>query len=635
MMKLLNNKTAKGLVSLITIILLLSSILATSIFYENNITANVVIDKIDSKSFISIKEVNNIEELNQLNEGWYEIRSGHVFYLDTFNSYAPLWIKVKNPKQQNGLFVVDEYGDIEFYDKDKKSIEKELIEEEIEVKSIATTITGKVTGLEKVSGFETIKVPKSEVTATGAPITTSTISKKQAYIVEISTNNYKMIIVEGNKITVVKDATLKSDNWEGTFDKGYNIQNLEALKGTLLQKWDGNDPKKVPIQGGTKDFSKCTSDPPCIYTDTFTDGSKTITSITGTSTTVEKFKTAYLDNGKEIAKQEYVKLNKEGKTGLDTKEIPTSKVVEETKDGIKYVTTYTYTVIYPIVTYEATKINQKTGQIEEFIYGEGGKQLIIKTPGGVGILDIFKSEYQMEGDTSLLPKASTRLNQLASRQFFAEVERVLTEFQGLSYLPTLFMDEDSLLAWRDKVDRIFATLYLGTEYWASAICGNYLDGEDEGIAYAETPQGLAQVAAHIEATRTEPIITENGTTQFIYKITFNVRNGDYDKDPRAPEEMNINVILKREKTVNVFKKEQKVKRGSTFGRTGSNAIVQDSSTFFNQVCLKFDKIPFRWKISDKEICNAIVESSTTPTTITTTTTTTTTGTAPESEINDF
>ena len=36
------NKIAKGLMSFVAIIILLSSILATSIFYENNITANVI-----------------------------------------------------------------------------------------------------------------------------------------------------------------------------------------------------------------------------------------------------------------------------------------------------------------------------------------------------------------------------------------------------------------------------------------------------------------------------------------------------------------------------------------------------------------------------------------------------------------
>ena len=42
MKKLLYNKTGKGLSSLAAIVILLSAILASSIFYENNITANSI-----------------------------------------------------------------------------------------------------------------------------------------------------------------------------------------------------------------------------------------------------------------------------------------------------------------------------------------------------------------------------------------------------------------------------------------------------------------------------------------------------------------------------------------------------------------------------------------------------------------
>ena len=107
--KLFNNKLAKGLVSLLTIIILLSSILAGSIFYENNITANVIKEtSINDKPLtISIKEVSDIKELSQLNEGWYQIRHGYVFYLDTFNSYVLLYVRVKNLEQQNGMLKVD------------------------------------------------------------------------------------------------------------------------------------------------------------------------------------------------------------------------------------------------------------------------------------------------------------------------------------------------------------------------------------------------------------------------------------------------------------------------------------------------------------------------------------------------
>ncbi|MBI2660460.1 transglycosylase SLT domain-containing protein [Candidatus Woesearchaeota archaeon] len=226
--------------------------------------------------------------------------------------------------------------------------------------------------------------------------------------------------------------------------------------------------------------------------------------------------------------------------------------------------------------------------------------------------------------------------QVSSQRFFVNVERVLTDFQGFGYYATLFFDEDSLLKWRNNVDRLFATLYLGTEYWSSTICGEYLDGEDDGIAYAETPQGLSQVAAHIEATRTEPILTPTGQ-EFIYKITFNVRNGDYDKDPNAPEEMNVNVVLRGERTVAIFKQDQTVKRGSSFGRIGRNAIAQDSTAFYNEICLTFDKTPLRWKTSNGEICNTIVESSGAPSTVATSTTATASsgGGAAEGDVNDF
>ena len=89
--KLFNNKLAKGLISLLTIIILMCSILATSIYYQNNITANAIREtKIDNKNLIQIKEVNDINELNQLNEGFYQIKNGRVFYLEHFDSYLEM-----------------------------------------------------------------------------------------------------------------------------------------------------------------------------------------------------------------------------------------------------------------------------------------------------------------------------------------------------------------------------------------------------------------------------------------------------------------------------------------------------------------------------------------------------------------
>lgn len=505
-------------------------------------------------------------------------------------------------------------------------------------------ITGQATGLEGVSGLATLKPEQVTI----GKVDTTQPSKdgkkevsKKPYVVEVSTDKYILIthddIVGGIIKLQVYGATLKKDgdkvvgydyNENDPKKSSYDIKEV-ALKGVNLQKWNG-EVQNIPIKGGSRDASQCSSGSLCTYIDTFTDKTKTKTTVTDTSTTIEKSKTAYFYNGEEIKTQKEVdELKRQGKTegeGSDNikkrDNFVTSKVTEE-KDVI---TRYEYETRFdqnknPYRVYEATKVVKDTGKTLKFIYGhEGGERIEITTMDArYSAFTPFSPKsyvcYDKNGNllyecSKVLEEAGkTHLRQAASRQFFSDVERVFTEFQGLAYIPTLFMDEGSLLEWRDSVDKIFASAYLGTEYWSSKICGQYLDGEDIGIAYAETPQGFAQVGAHIEATRTEPIIDENGTRFFIYKITFNVRNGDYEKDPKAPEEMNVNVVLKGERKAVVFKEEQNVTRGSSFGRTGKNAIVQDSNALYEQVCLTFDEIPFRWKLDNNELCNTIQESS--------------------------
>ncbi|MBI2654971.1 hypothetical protein HYX06_00920 [Candidatus Woesearchaeota archaeon] len=204
------------------------------------------------------------------------------------------------------------------------------------------------------------------------------------------------------------------------------------------------------------------------------------------------------------------------------------------------------------------------------------------------------------------------------QNFFADFERVFTQFRGLRYFATLFIDDSELLKWRQDVDEAFSRLYLGTEYWTSAICEKDIEGQSEGIAYAETPQGLAQIGAHIEATRTQPIVNlSDGTTSYIYKITFSVRNGDYENDLRAPENMTINALIKREdgSSIKLFKKDIRIPRGSSFGRMGSNAIVKETKGEYAKICITFDKIPLKWKIKNNELCNTIQAASGEPTTL--------------------
>ena len=363
-----------------------------------------------------------------------------------------------------------------------------------------------------------------------------------------------------------------------------------------------------------------------------------------------KYQTFYVQDGKMISSEDYGKLSNEEKEriGRSAYTVPTSMTGTETKEKnsqefiLKFNTELSKDGKF-ITTYSGFTIDKSTGKQVGFVYGSGdnpadpASRVTLTKENGLNFWDVFSGSSSFKcssDDKTKCDQAVSELRPKLSAQFFANAEKILTEYQGLAYIPTLFMSDDSLLKWRDSVDRIFATFYLGTEYWSSKICGQYIDGESEGIAFAETPQGLAQVGAHIEATRTPPIY--NGETyEYIYKITFAVRNGDYEKDPRAPSTMHVNVVLKGSSTATVFKKEIEIKRGSQVKRSGTSAIVKDSKNFYSEVCLTFDEVPLRWKISGDELCNTIVESGSAPSVVG--------GTSPSSpqpsgsggELNDF
>ena len=107
----------------------------------------------------------------------------------------------------------------------------------------------------------------------------------------------------------------------------------------------------------------------------------------------------------------------------------------------------------------------------------------------------------------------------------------------------------------------------------------------------------------------------NATQEFLYKITFNVKNGDWDKDPQALEKMRFNVQLRGQRTVNVFKKGIELDKGKIFARIGASAIVQYSNFRYNEICLVFDKVPSSWSLDSNELCNKIPAPPTAPTKI--------------------
>src|SRR3989338_6255573 len=101
MNKINQSKTAK-LIRLTTATLLIVLILASSFYLDGTITANVVAEEPSGFTAPAIREI-NFDELKYFNEGWYELRSGYVFYLESFGSYVPLNLKVRNPYNLNVL----------------------------------------------------------------------------------------------------------------------------------------------------------------------------------------------------------------------------------------------------------------------------------------------------------------------------------------------------------------------------------------------------------------------------------------------------------------------------------------------------------------------------------------------------
>ena len=124
--------------------------------------------------------------------------------------------------------------------------------------------------------------------------------------------------------------------------------------------------------------------------------------------------------------------------------------------------------------------------------------------------------------------------------------------------------------------------------------------------YVETPGGLLEVGAHIEAEKTELIDYQNGTTERIYKITYKVTNPEYEATTRERPEMRFNVYLYGDITVQLYSEDIVVEEGGSFSRTGSSAIVQYSSHTYDKVCIVFrDSILAVGTREVSEVCNEV------------------------------
>ena len=314
-----------------------------------------------------------------------------------------------------------------------------------------------------------------------------------------------------------------------------------------------------------------------------------------TKTTSTDGKTTITEE-KEYIEQDTGKKDKDGKAII--KEVLRTKnwvKVEKTDEEIKGEdgeVLYTLTKI----TERKYDTNKETGkETEDYT------EITTDSMTGEPLLVMVKKGNNVAPDNE---KLNTLKKQFKTKQFFSTLDFALTEFQGLGYYATWFMSDEALESWRESVDKTFATMYLGTEYWASAICSSNIDRDQKGVAYIDTKSGLAGVAAHIEASKSGPIINQTAT-EYLYKITFMVTNGDWENDPKALEEMEFNVYLYGEKEAKLMNENKKLKKGESFGIIRSDAIVQYSQYDYDKICISFKDVPSFWSLTSKELCNEI------------------------------
>jgi len=428
--------------------------------------------------------------------------------------------------------------------------------------------------------------------------------------------------VEAQLVFKVEDGRINTDKPERATINNQNVPAIAYNDIISLVKSAGKDPKvtgsldtALLISDGKKDIGRVTS---VVGFEGVPSGVKIESEFVDlpTGTTPLKTKTASTDGKISIEETREIKEIDTGK--LDSKGKPILEKTVITKNWIKLEQTGEAVKdkdggeLYKLVlrterTYNIDeKTRKQTGDYTDIttdsVTGEPLK-LSLCVQGKISNAEFKDGEAR--GDTAAIAQLNTLRTQYDFRQIFFKLESALTSFRGLGFYASFFLSDKELDDLRESVDKIFAENYLGVEYWESALCAANIDRDSKGIAYVDTRIGLAAVAAHIEASRSEEIKKPDVKREFLYKITFNVKNGDWKEDPKALERMRFNIELRGEKTNKVLKSDKSLGRGETFGKIGSSAIVQFSNFQYNEICILFDEVPYSWSLKDKKLCNKI------------------------------
>jgi len=203
------------------------------------------------------------------------------------------------------------------------------------------------------------------------------------------------------------------------------------------------------------------------------------------------------------------------------------------------------------------------------------------------------------------------------QQTVAGFESAMTEFRGLSGFSSLFFDDKTLQNWREQVDRTFAQMYLGTDYWSSKLCAMSIDKQGGGIMYVTSPSGMIEVGAHVEGERVSySFVNNTPRTEYLYKLAYYVSNpnGVKRRPAERKPEITFNVFVYGDRTVKLYKENIVLQEGDSFNRVGDKSVIKSSSTNYNKICVQFmESIMTADGKLETSVCNTISESQSTPT----------------------
>lgn len=194
-------------------------------------------------------------------------------------------------------------------------------------------------------------------------------------------------------------------------------------------------------------------------------------------------------------------------------------------------------------------------------------------------------------------------------QFLSRFTQYYNQYAGMAGWSSLIFDEKFLADWRNTVNDIMCNkLNLPTkECWVSKICNHYADitAPRNGVLFTSAGGGGPRAVAHIEATKSLPIITPNATYH-TYTATFSLTN-PHD------EPMTYNVRFIGTTTPTWWDAAQTLGKGGTASAIGAAALFKISLRDYKEVCLEFEPdIPtvsgFGFGGSSvNKICNSIVQ----------------------------